>query len=102
MFPDHLRGIGKDEATDNIKLSLLRNTMGPETTKVIQSFKLSQKDLENYNKVFTDIENYVNAKDNEVLERYKFNERKQEEGETFENCYTSLRQLIEKCNYTQE
>lgn len=102
MFEDYLIGIGQDGASDKIKLSLLRNMMGPESTKVIQSLKMSKEEGENYEKVLQEIEKYVNPKCNEVFERYKFNERKQEDGEKFENFYTSLRQLISSCNYLTE
>lgn len=100
MFQDYLIGIGNDEASDRVKLSLLRNMMGPESTKVIQSFKMSTKDSGKYDVIIQEIEKYVNPKCNEVFERYKFNERKQEAGEKFDNFYTSLRQLIPSCNYT--
>lgn len=100
MFQDYLIGIRQDEAADRIKLSLLRNMMGPESSKVILSFKMSTKDSEDYKKVISEIEKYVNPRYNEVFERYKFNERKQEEGENFENFYTNLRQLLETCNYS--
>ncbi|XP_059046445.1 uncharacterized protein LOC131842029 [Achroia grisella] len=101
MFIDYLVAVGSDKATDQIKLSLLRNMMGPESTKIILSFKLSKEDSENYNKVLQEIENYVKPKSNDVFERYKFNERKQLEGENFESFYTNLRLLIVNCNYIE-
>lgn len=99
LFEDYLVSTGQDQAKDKVKLSLLRNMMGPESTKVILSLKLSEENLVNYAKVVEAIEKYVNPKYNEVFERYKFNERTQESGESFENFYTCLRQLISTCNY---
>lgn len=98
LFEDYLISTGQDEASDKIKLSLLRNMMGPESSKVIMTFKLSQ-DEQVYDKVIQCIEAYVNPKYNEVFERYKFNERNQKEHESFENFYTALRQQISTCNY---
>lgn len=99
LFEDYLVSVGQDEAKDKIKLSLLRNMMGPESTKVIMSLKLSKEDCQVYDKVMKAIDSYVNPKYNEVFERFKFNERKQQCNESFENYYTSLRQLISTCNY---
>lgn len=99
LFDDYLVSIGQDEAADKVKLSLLRNMMGPESTKVIMSFKLSKEESQVYDKIIDAINAYVNPKYNEVFERYKFNERKQQNGEKFENFYTCLRQLISTCNY---
>lgn len=99
LFQDYLIGSGQDGASDKIKLSLLRNMMGTESAKVLLTFKLKKEESENFYKVIQAIDSYVNPKINEVIERYKFNERKQEEGESFENYFTCLRQLISTCNF---
>lgn len=99
LFEDDLVGRNQDETTDKAKLSLLRNMMGPGSMKVIMSFKMSKDDFKVYGKAVEATDAYVNSKYNEVFERYKFNERRQLDGESFENYYTCLRQLISNCDY---
>ncbi|XP_028177969.1 uncharacterized protein LOC114365564 [Ostrinia furnacalis] len=102
LFEDYLIATNQDGASDKIKLSLLRNMMGPESTKVILTFKLSDEERRSYDKIVSEIDKYVNPKSNPVFERFKFNERKQEVGESFESFYTSLRELIGKCGYNDK
>ncbi|KAK3887807.1 hypothetical protein Pcinc_008086 [Petrolisthes cinctipes] len=49
--------------------------------------------------VLTKLNEYAVGEANETYERFVFNRRCQEEGESYENVYTDLRVLIKSCNY---
>ncbi|XP_063391559.1 uncharacterized protein LOC134677054 [Cydia fagiglandana] len=101
-FEDYLVGSGQDNAADKIKLALLRNMLGMEAARiVITSLQLSESEKDNYDSVMNAITKYVSPRVNEVFERFKFNNRKQLEGESFDNFFTECKQLILTCNYKQ-
>lgn len=99
-FEDYLVVIGKNKAEDGVKLSLLRNMMGPEATRILSTIPISKpKDENKYEDVIATITAHVNPRTNVVFERFKFNERRQREGESFENFMTDCRHLIQSCDY---
>ncbi|KAL4718928.1 hypothetical protein ACJJTC_009979 [Scirpophaga incertulas] len=50
-FEDYLIGMGQEQASDKVKLSLLRNMLGMESTRIILTLPTSVKDACNYEKV---------------------------------------------------
>ncbi|KAL4710104.1 hypothetical protein ACJJTC_016506 [Scirpophaga incertulas] len=49
-FEDYLIGMGQEQASDKVKLSLLRNMLGMESTRIILTLPTSVKDACNYEK----------------------------------------------------
>lgn len=98
-FEDYLVSTGQDNAHDKVKISLLRNMMGSASSRILTTISIPEADQNNYEKLKLAIEKYVSPRVNEVFERYIFNHRQQEEGETFEHYLTELRQLVKNCNY---
>lgn len=98
-FEDYLVSIGKDDSQDKVKLSLLRNMMGIESARLLHTLPITETESQVYANVIRAINNYVSPRANQVFERYKFNERKQKEGESFHNFLTDLKQLLANCSY---
>ena len=73
--------------------------MGDEADDVLTSFGLSEEDRKKYDVVKAKFENHFVKKRNIIFERAKFNQRKQEEGESVDTFITSLYCLAEHCNY---
>lgn len=99
-FEDFLVTTGQDEAADKVKLSLLRNMMGPEAARIVATFPLSTTDCCIYNKVIEAIDNYAKPRTNVVFDRFLFNKRKQEEGEIFDSFLTDSRRLLKSCQFS--
>ena len=65
-------------------------TMGDEADDVLTSFGLSEEDRKKYDVVKATFENHFVKKRNIIFERAKFNQRKQEEGDSVDTFITSL------------
>ncbi|XP_063229466.1 uncharacterized protein LOC134534803 [Bacillus rossius redtenbacheri] len=98
-FEDYLVSTGQDNAPDKVKISLLRNIMGSDSSRILQTVDMVEEDKKSYVKWKQAIERYVRPRINEVFERYVFAQRCQEEGESFEHFFTALRHLVKNCNY---
>ncbi|CAB3259543.1 unnamed protein product [Arctia plantaginis] len=92
-------GGGKNAAEDKVKLSLLRNMMGPEAARILQTLPIKDENAEKYTNVIDAIKLFVSLHINNSFERFKFNERKQRYSEPFEMFLTNCRELIKTCEY---
>ena len=61
--------------------------------------ELTEQDSKNTDILFNKFAEYTAPKSNTVFSRCKFQERKQQQGETFETFVTDLRNLVKDCNY---
>ncbi|CAB3229058.1 unnamed protein product [Arctia plantaginis] len=99
LFEDYMVAVGKNAAEDKVKLSLLRNMMGPEAARILQTLPIKDENAEKYTNVIDAIKLFVSPQINNSFERFKFNERKQRYGEPFEMFLTNCRELIKTCEY---
>jgi len=98
-FEDFLVTTGQDESSDKVKISLLRNIMGPEAARILSTLPLTVEDTLIYSKVIEAIDNYANPRTNVVFDRYLFNARHQEEAENFDHFFTDCRHFLKACQY---
>ena len=88
---------GKDEKT-KIKLFLyLIRSKGREIYETLSFTR--EPDDQNLSHVLESFEAHCNPKKNETVERYKFFQRFQEPGESFEKFVTDLKVLASTCNF---
>lgn len=73
--------------------------MGPSAEEILLSINLSNDDSNNYSKVKEALDAHFVVRKNVIFERARFNERKQEEGESVDSFITALYALAEHCNY---
>ena len=66
---------------------------------ILHSFKLSVEDSKKYETVKSKFENHFVKRRNVIFERAKFNNRRQEQGESVDVLITALYALAEHCNY---
>ena len=90
---------GLTEKGEESQVCSLIYTMGNEADDVLTSFGLSEEDRKKYDVLKAKFENHFVKKRNIIFERAKFNQRKQEEGESVDTFITSLYCLAEHCNY---
>jgi len=80
-----------------VQVARLLNLLGPDGLKLYNSFKIDDVTVEN---MFKSLEEYcVPRRKNEVMEHYKYFNRKQSEGEPFDKFYADLRELIKSCSF---
>ena len=82
--------------TGEYQVALLLHTMGPKYLEIFSSFENQTNDIKAVIKQF---EAYAIGETNESYERYIFNQRKQREGEKFEDFLSALRVLAQTCNF---
>ncbi|KAK3098958.1 hypothetical protein FSP39_024697 [Pinctada imbricata] len=87
------------EKSEEAQVNTLLYSMGPESDEVLSSLKLSADDLKKYDTVKGKFNDYVVVRRNVIIERAKFNQRMQNEGESVDNFITSLYTLAEHCGY---
>ena len=66
---------------------------------MFQTWNLDANDRKLLVSYYTKFEAYVKPRSNEIYNRYKFQTRVQEEGETFEQFATQLQILVKDCAY---
>lgn len=73
--------------------------MGDQADDILNSFKLSVTQLKQYHTVKTKFDEHFVVRRNIIFEQAKFNQRRQEEGETVDTFITALHSLTEHCNF---
>ena len=81
-------------------LRTLLTCIGPDALEVFDGFVFGNEDEEkDTDVVLRKFEDYYVEATNEIYERYKFDSRVQEEGETVDTFITALRRRVQTCNY---
>ncbi|XP_056001795.1 uncharacterized protein LOC125656292 [Ostrea edulis] len=88
----------KDEA---IQVNTLIYAMGNEAEDIFNSFGLNEDDAKKYETVSDKFQAHFVSRRNVIFERAKFNQRKQQEGESADSFITALYTLVEHCEYGQ-
>ena len=81
------------------QVNTLMYCMGDEADDILSSLGLSDNDKKSYDAVKTKLEGHFVKRRNIIYERAKFNQRRQEEGESVNSFVTSLHCLAEYCGY---
>ena len=90
-------GLAKEE--EESQINMLIYAMGDQADDILNSFKLSTTQLKQYHTVKTKFDEHFVVRRNVIFERAKFNQRRQEEGETVDTFITALHALAESCNF---
>lgn len=90
---------GLSEKSSENQVNTLVYTMGDVADDILTSFGLSDEDKKKYDTVVERFERHFVKKRNIIFERAKFNQRKQEEGESVDDFVTALYCLSEHCQY---
>ena len=73
--------------------------MGSDAEDILKSFDLSEEDQKDYTKVLERFESHFVKKRNVIYKRAKFNQRRQQEGESVDSFITALHTLVEHCGF---
>ena len=79
--------------------AMLRYTFSTETRNIYDSLNLNEDDKKNPQVIIDKMEEFAKGIINETLERHKFFQRKQEDGEGFDDFITDIKILGQNCNF---
>ena len=85
--------VNKEEG--DVQVAALLTAIGPEARKVFKTWNLSATQKKDIKGVVERFDNYCNPRKNVPFERYRFNSRQEEPGETFDRYVTSLHQIAD-------
>ena len=83
------------------QVSTLLYCLGPEAEDVLLSTNITEEGRKVYETVLKQFDDFFKVRVNQTLERAKFNNRSQKEGETADEYITALYSLAETCNYKE-
>ena len=97
---------GLDKKDNKIRANVLLHIIGPEALKVYNGFSWAEaegdtpaEDKENPSHILKKFKEYCTPKKNTIYERHLFNNRSQQQGETFDQFYSDLCQLSQTCDF---
>ena len=92
---------GLSEKSSENQVNTLMYTMGDIADDILTSFELTKEEKKTYNTVAAKFQGHFVKKRNIIFERAKFNQHKQEEGESVDDFVTALYCLSEHCQYAK-
>ena len=85
---------------EHSKLQLFKYLIGNDGREIYNTLRFEKEEKDRTLKMALDaFDNYCRPKKNETVERFRFNTRKQETGETIETYITELKTLASTCNF---
>ncbi|XP_032233946.1 uncharacterized protein LOC116616143 [Nematostella vectensis] len=83
-----------------LRVATLLTCIGPDVLDIYDGLPFeSEADQKDIDKVLKLLEAYCIGETNETYERYVFNKREQDQGESFDSYLTCLRPLAKTCNF---
>ena len=98
-FDRYRHATGLKDKPGAVQVSTFIYSMGNRAKDILTSMSLSEEDSEDYEKVIDSFERHFIKKRNVIYERARFNQRRQEQGETVDTFITALFKLAEHCHY---
>ena len=90
---------GLDKKAQGNQVNTLLYCMGDEADDILCSLNLTADEKKSYDTVKRKLEGHFVKCRNPIFERAKFNQRRQERGESVDSFITSLHCLAEHCEY---
>ena len=100
MWTSYALATGLGDKTEAVQVATLLTVIGEEAREVFATFAWdSEEDASKIDKVLTKFEEYCQPRRNIPFERYLFNRRMQEPGESYDHYRTALLKLAEGCSF---
>ena len=91
-----------DTQDDQYQKARLLCAIGEEALEVYNAFEFEAgQDSDKVSVTIAKFGDYFTGDTNETYERFKFNQRSQADGETFDNYLTELKNMRKTCNFCQ-
>ena len=88
-----------DAETPEYRCSVLRYCFTEDTRRIYNTLTLTEEEKKDPKEIIKKLEEFAKGTVNETLERHTFNNRNQEEGESFDDFLTELKVLRKNCNF---
>ena len=87
----------------NYQIAMLENSLGDEAMRLYDGFQFATpQEHRTMAEILSAFDEFAIGEANETFERYKFNSRKQEDGDSFEDFHADLRVLAKTCNFCHQ
>ena len=100
-FERFRKASGLDAKDEEAQINTLVYSMGDEADDILRSFKLSVEDAKKCDTVKAKFDRHFIKRRNVIYERARFNQRRQEPGESVDTFITALYSLAEHCGYSE-
>ncbi|XP_048577104.1 uncharacterized protein K02A2.6-like [Nematostella vectensis] len=90
---------GLNEKVEAVQVATLLTVIGEEAREVYSTFTLTEGETDKIEPVIKKFAEYCQPRKNVPFERFRFNQRMQEPGESYEHYRTALRKLAESCEF---
>lgn len=84
---------------EEYQIALFLYSIGTEATKTFNTFDLSEENKHSLKAIIDTFDKFVIGQRNKTYERYKFNSRSQQEGESVSAYIIEIRSLAQTCNF---
>ena len=101
-FNRYLVATGLTKLSNEVQVSTLLTVIGAEAHDVFSTFTWTEgvtEETATLSQVLEKFDMYCNPRTNITFERFKFNSRHQQNGETLDQYVTELRKLASQCNF---
>lgn len=98
-FEIYMLASGRSTSTTEVQAAILLNFIGEEGLELYNTFKLSETDRKDVNKIKKAFEDHIKPRRNVIYERFLFYSRKQQVSESFEHFLTELKTRVKNCDF---
>lgn len=99
QFQIFVTAAGFDRISESRKAALLLNCIGTEAQDLYLNVLKKNEEIDKYEHILKIFDDYFAPKQNEVMNTFNFNNRRQEDGENFDSFYSNIKQLVKNCNF---
>lgn len=92
----------KNKKSKEIQAAIFLNLIGEYGRQLCNNFNMEVADKKAVAKLMAEFEKFCAPKKNVIYERFKFNQRSQKDGETFDSFLTDIQKLIRTCDFQEE
>ena len=99
QYTNFMLASGKTEESKKVQAAILQNLVGPEAIELLDTFNLTDENLEDPEKILEAFEKNCKKEINETFERFVFANRIRKDDETIESYVKELKKLVKTCGY---
>ena len=100
-FLDYRKAVELDEKDEPIQVALLKSVMGKECKNILKQLQLTDDEMKSHTTILDKLQVHFAPSRNLLYERYIFHTADHQPNETVDQYVIRLRQLAEKCKFTQ-
>lgn len=101
-FEIYILAAEKTKKSKEVQAAIFLNLIGEYGRQLFNNFNMAAEDKKDMMKIIEEFDQFCAPKKNEIYERFKFNQRRQMDGESFDSFLTAIQKLIRTCNFQEE